>query len=161
MALYRRIIFIGKSDTIMAPMAAAIMRTSPVAAYMEIESRGIVALFPEPLNEKAKAVMIRNGLRVNQHASRQLSEADFCEDNLLLAMTKQQYSDIVDRFSDYENLFSLSSFVLASGEIEDPYGGPISAYAKCFDTIHDYLEELTRILLEREEACDAAEHKNG
>ena len=152
MALYQRIIFIGRSDTIMAPMAAAIMRTGPVADYMEIESRGIVALFPEPLNEKAKAVMIRNGLRDDHHISRQLTETDFCEGNLLLAMTKQQYSDIVDRFSDNENLFSLSSFVLASEDIPDPYGGSLSDYAKCFDRIHDYLEELTRILLEREAA---------
>ena len=136
----------------MAPMAAAIMKTSPVAAYMEIESRGIVALFPEPLNEKAKAVMARNGLRVNRYAARQLTEADFQEDTLLLAMTKKQYSDITDRYTDSENLFSLSGFVLASDDIPDPFGGPISAYAKCFDAIYDYLQELTRILLERESA---------
>ena len=154
MALYKRIIFIGKTDTIMAPMAAALMRTSPVAAYMEIESRGIVSLFPEPLNEKAKAVLVRNGIRIDRHASRQLTDEDFSEDNLLLAMTKQQYSDIVDRFSDNENLFSLSSFIMASGDIPDPFGGPISAYAECFDVIRDDLDVLTQILLEREQAYD-------
>lgn len=131
-------------------MAAEIMKTSPVAEYMEIESRGIVSLFPEPLNEKVKAVMVRNGLRVNRYAARQLTEEDFREDTLLLAMTKKQYSDVTDRFADNENLFSLPGFVLASDDIPDPFGGPISAYAKCFDTIYDYLQELTRILLERE-----------
>lgn len=150
MPLYKRIIFIGKTDTIMAPMAAAIMKTSPVADYMEIESRGIVSLFPEPMNEKAKAVLASNGIRT-EHVSVPLTKADFGEDHLLLAMTKQEYSDIVDRFSDDENLFSLPSFVLSSEEIPDPYGGPMSAYAACFDSIYDFLEELTRILLEREE----------
>ena len=152
MALYKRIIFIEKTDTSLAPMAAAIMRTGPAAADTEIESRGMVALFPEPLNEKAQAVMIRNGLKVGRHQAKQLSEEDFREDTLLLAMTKQLYSDIVDRFSDHENLFSLSSFILAKEEIPDPYGGPISAYAACYDMIRDYLEILTDILLEREQA---------
>ena len=161
MALYKRIIFIGKSDTSMAPMAEEILKTTPLAAYTQIQSRGVVSLFSEPLNEKTRAVMIRNGLKASDHTSRQLSQADFRDDTLLLAMTKQQYSDIVDRFGDHENLYSLSSFVLAAEDIPDPYGGPISAYAACFDLIQAYLQELVRILTEREADYEASQGGRG
>ncbi len=61
MKQYDRIIFVDSDDTTRAPMAKVIMKSKFLLASMEICSRGLVVLFPEPMNQKAEAVLISNG----------------------------------------------------------------------------------------------------
>ena len=56
-----KIIFAGKRAICREPMAAAILQREHLNFPVEILARGIVVLFPEPLNQKAEAVMISNG----------------------------------------------------------------------------------------------------
>ena len=63
-------------------MAAAIMKEYRLKEPLAIESRGIVVLFPEPLNQKAEAVLISNGIHVEKQMSVQLEEEDFAEEGL-------------------------------------------------------------------------------
>ena len=58
MKRYNKIIFVCDSGTARAPMAEAIMKEYIIKYPVEIESRGLVVLFPEPLNQKTEAVLI-------------------------------------------------------------------------------------------------------
>ena len=49
-------------DTARAPMAKAILQSKELPWPMEIGSRGLVVLFPQPVNQKVEAVLARNGL---------------------------------------------------------------------------------------------------
>ena len=51
-----KIIFAGKRAICREPMAAAILQREHLNFPVEILARGIVVLFPEPLNQKAEAV---------------------------------------------------------------------------------------------------------
>ena len=54
MKQYDRIIFVDSDDTTRAPMAKVIMKSKFLLASMEICSRGLVVLFPEPMNQRLR-----------------------------------------------------------------------------------------------------------
>ena len=54
---YRRILFVSNSDNCRGPMAAEILRNQPLLQEYEVDSRGMIVLFPEPANQKAEAIM--------------------------------------------------------------------------------------------------------
>ena len=56
MKRYNKLIFVDDDDNSRAPMAKIIMRSKYLLGPMEVESRGLVVLFPEPMNQKAEAV---------------------------------------------------------------------------------------------------------
>ena len=47
-------------DTARAPMAKAILQSKELPWPMEIGSRGLVVLFPQPVNQKVEAVLARS-----------------------------------------------------------------------------------------------------
>ena len=87
---YNRIVFVAESGTCRAPMAAGIFREYSLNHPVEVLVRGLVVLFPEPLNQKAEAVMISNGINMDGFMSTQLTEEDFSEDALVLVMEHSQ-----------------------------------------------------------------------
>ena len=63
---------------------------------VEIGARGMIVLFPEPLNQKAEAVMISNGINLEGYMSAQLTEEDFTEDTLVLVMEHAQLEKVLE-----------------------------------------------------------------
>ena len=61
---YSKIIFVCDSGTSRAPMAEAILKEYTIRYPLEVESRGLVVLFPEPINQKAEAILISNGIEM-------------------------------------------------------------------------------------------------
>ena len=77
MKQYNRILFVAENGTCRAPMAAGILGEYVLKHPVEIGARGMIVLFPEPLNQKAEAVMISNGINLEGYMSAQLTEEDF------------------------------------------------------------------------------------
>ena len=100
MKRYDRIIFVCNSGTARAPMAEAIMKEYILKFPMEIESRGMVVLFPEPLNQKVEAVLISNGINVENQMSKQLSGEDLLPENLIITMEAAQKQKILEEHRD-------------------------------------------------------------
>lgn len=148
MIVYQKLVFVSDTDTCLAPIAAAVFHNGPLKEEMEVESRGLVALFPEPINEKAEAIMINKGIPKFTHSAKQLAEEDFQKGTLILAMTKKQYVGVVDKFGDRENLFSLSSYIQSEEDVPDPYGKSLKEYADCVDVILAYIRRLEEKLEE-------------
>ena len=69
MKKYDRLIFVSSSDTAVGPMAEAILQSKFLLEELEITSKGVVVLFPEPINPKAEAVLVSNGLTMKNHMS--------------------------------------------------------------------------------------------
>ena len=82
MKQYNRILFVAENGTCRAPMAAGILGEYVLKHPVEIGARGMVVLFPEPLNQKAEAVMISNGINLDGYMSAQLTEEDFNGDEI-------------------------------------------------------------------------------
>ena len=77
MRRYDKLIFVSNSDTAMGPMAEAILQSKYLLDELTIMSKGVVVLFPEPINPKAEAVLVSNGLTMKEHMSDPLTKEDF------------------------------------------------------------------------------------
>lgn len=152
MKKYRKVIFVCDSGTARAPMAEAIMKEYRIKYPLEIENRGLVVLFPEPLNQKAEAVLISNGINVENQMSRQLEQEDLAPDNLIIAMAGEQKQKILETYeipqgTEIEVLTELTGDEL---EIINPYGGTLQSYGLCYETLNKTIKKLVNMINEEE-----------
>ncbi|MFG6384283.1 MAG: phosphotyrosine protein phosphatase [Lachnospiraceae bacterium] len=151
MKKYNKIIFICDSGTARAPMAEAILKEYTIKYPIEIESRGLVVLFPEPLNQKTEAVLISNGINIGKHMSKQLLEEDVVPENLIITMEETQRQKILKDYEtegvDVEVLTELTGDEL---EIINPYGGTLQSYGLCYETLNKTIRKLVNLINEGE-----------
>ena len=119
---YNKLIFVAQTGTCREAMAAGIMGDFTLRHPLEILSRGLVVQFQEPMNQKAEAVLISNGINMENYVSQQLTEEDLTEDAL-----------VGDEL-----------------EILDPYGGALPAYGLCYETLRKSIKKLVKKLNEEE-----------
>lgn len=153
MRRYRKIIFVCDSGTARAPMAEAIMKEYIIKYPVEIESRGIVVLFPEPLNQKTEAVLISNGINAENRMSKQLTAEDLQQESLIITMEAAQKQKILEEYkdsleADVEVLTDLTGDEL---EILNPYGGTLQSYGLCYETLNKTIKKLVNLINEGEE----------
>lgn len=148
MKIYHRIIFVAGSGTCRAPMAAAIMQDYALKCPVEVLARGLVVLFPEPLNQKAEAVMISNGIMIEDYTSMPLTDEEITESTLVLVMEQTQRKKVLENFSNAseENVYVLTDFVGDELEIMNPYGGTLQAYGLCYETLRQTIKKLVQKL---------------
>jgi protein-tyrosine phosphatase len=149
---YRRIIFVGQTGTSREPMAAGIFADFNPNSSIEVLHRGLVVQFPEPMNQKAEAVLISNGINMDGFVSSQLVEEDLTGDTLVLAMESVQQERILEQYENAlpEHVHVLTEYVGDELEIIDPYGGELPAYGLCYETLRKSIRKLVRILNEGE-----------
>ncbi|MGN1156499.1 MAG: phosphotyrosine protein phosphatase [Agathobacter sp.] len=117
---------------------------------MEIISRGLVVLFPEPMNQKAEAVLISNGISLPGFVSVELTQEDIEGNTLVLTMDSGQKEKVLSRFSKATDVYTLNEFVGEELETVDPYGGALPAYGLCYEMLKKSIKKLVKILNEGE-----------
>lgn len=150
MKQYDRIIFVDSDDTTRAPMAKVIMKSKFLLASMEVCSRGLVVLFPEPMNQKAEAVLISNGYDTKGHAAAQLMQEDIHERVLILTMEDSQKAKIWGNYENAAHVYTIAEFIGLSGEVMPLYGEPLAAYGKCYETLEALVSGIVIQLNEEE-----------
>ena len=145
-----RIIFVARSGTCREPMAMGILKDLTLKYEVEILARGLVVSFPEPMNGKAEAVLISNGINLENFTSRPLTNEEITENTLVLTMEKKQRDKVLSHFSNahVENVYVLTDFVGDELEILDPYGGSLQSYGLCYETLRKSIKKLVKILNE-------------
>lgn len=143
-----RIIFVGRSGTCREPMAMGILKDLALKDEVEIIARGLVVSFPEPMNGKAEAVLISNGITLEDFVSKPLTNEDITENTLILTMERKQKQKVFDNFENthVENVYTLTDFVGDELEILDPYGGTLQSYGLCYESLRKSLKKLVKIL---------------
>ena len=150
MKQYDRVVFVARSGTCREPMAAGILGDFMLKRDIEILARGLIVSFPEPMNQKAEAVLISNGISIPDFVSVELSEDDFSESTLILTMETSHREKILNRFPNAKNVYVLTEFVGDELEILDPYGGALPAYGLCYETLRKSIKKLVVFLNEGE-----------
>jgi len=143
-----RIIFVARSGTCREPMAMGILNDLSLKQELEVLARGLVVSFPEPMNGKAEAVLISNGITLENFTSKQLSNDDIKENTLVLTMEKKHRDKVLANFenANIENVYVLTDFVGDELEILDPYGGTLQSYGLCYETLRKSIKKLVKIL---------------
>lgn len=150
MKLYDRVVFVGQSGSCREPMAAGILQDLLIRDEIEVLARGLVVAFPEPMNQKAEAVLISNGISMQGFSSVELCQEDIDGNTLVLTMDSQQKEKVLSRFSKLTDVYTLNEFVGDELEIVDPYGGALPAYGLCYEMLRKSIKKLVKILCEGE-----------
>lgn len=153
--MWDKVIFVCKSGTCRAPMAAALLRECSLKRDIKVEARGLVVLFPEPLNQKVSAVMISNGINLEGYMSEQLVAEDVDANTLVIVMEAKEIPQVLaiigeDKLPQVQVLTTLVGEEL---EIMDPYGAPLPSYGLCFESMSKTIKKLAVWLNEQGEAA--------
>ena len=153
MKKYDRLIFVSNSDTTLGPMAEAILQSKFLLDELEVTSRGLVVLFPEPINPKAEAVLVSNGLTMKQHMSAPLLKEDFDKRTLILATSRSVQQKLLSQFEEAAGVRVLNEFVGEEHEVMNPYGGELVDYGQSFTELNALITKLVLKLNEEELLC--------
>lgn len=143
-----RVIFASGSGTSRAPMATAIFHAFRHSRPIICEARGLIVQFPEPLNQKAEAILISNGIELKDYSSKQLQDSDFSENTLVITMEEQGRQKILSEYDNAteENTRLLNELVGDELEVMDPYGGSVQTYGLCYEILKVSIEKLIKLL---------------
>ena len=145
---YSRIIFVGQSGTAREPMAKGIFEDCTLKKDIEVLARGLVVQFPEPMNQKAEAVLAGNGIELADFSSVALSEEDITDNTLILTMERVHKERILGMFENIrpDQVQVLTEYVGEELEVVDPYGGSLQSYGLCFEMLRKTIQKLVREL---------------
>lgn len=142
MQKYRRIVFVSKSDNCRAPIAAAMLKNKNLLQEYEILCRGMIVLFPEPLNPKAEEMLEKDGIAPEKYETEAFTEDLFAEDTLVLVMEENQQDKLLGEYEKAQNVYTLCQFLDIEGEIESPYGMPEESYEEMYENMRVYIDKL-------------------
>ncbi|BAK46825.1 MAG: phosphotyrosine protein phosphatase [Lachnospiraceae bacterium] len=145
---FDRIVFVGRAGNCREVMAAELLKQKPLWHRPEILSRGVSVLFPEPMNQKAEAVLISNGIQMGNFTSKALTEEDFGDDTLVITFETAIRETIETKFPKAKNLYVLTDITGDELEIFDPCGQEIVTYGLCYEAIEKTVTKLAEVLNE-------------
>lgn len=143
---YSKILFVTDTDTSTGPLAATLLKHYLLMNdSVEIDSRGLAVLFPEPMNPKTVAIASAKGINI-ERTSMQLEAEDFGKDVLVLVLDETKKQSIYDDFAQAVNVYTLKEYINEAGSINNPDGGELSDYAKLYDTLDEVIIKLANKL---------------
>ena len=138
---YSKILFVTDTDTSPGPLAAVLLKHYLPLEQVDIDSRGLAVLFPEPMNPKTVAIAASKGLDINR-TSIQLEAEDFGQDVLILVLDETKKQTIYEDYAEAVNVYTLTEFINEAGSISNPDGGELSDYAKLYETLDEIIIKL-------------------
>ncbi len=151
MKKYDKLTFVDHSDTCRAPMAETLLQTKLLLEDILVDTRGMVVLFPEPVNPKVRDILEQNGLPAQEHEARALTRDDFDDRTLLLTMEQAQKEKILEQYgADAKNVYTFAEYCGQEGDVESPLGKDMPAYRACFRQIRDWVELLGTVIKEED-----------
>lgn len=153
MKKYDRLIFVSNSDTCRGPMAEAILKSKFLLSELEVKSRGLVVLFPEPVNQKAEAILASHGLTMKDHTAKMLEQEDFDERTLILVMEDALKQRIFQEHENVQNTWQLSEYIKEETDVTEPVGGSLADYGACYELLDCMISSLVVVLNEEELLC--------
>lgn len=143
----KKVIIVGTNNTTRSFMAEAVFRRlceEQKLEEMEISSRGLVVLFPEPVNPKAAQAVGNAGYKMKEFQAAKLTPADVEEADLLLTVLPEEkeriLADYEEELMGQEKVYTLSEFAGREDEIPNPYGKELEDYSQCFVLIREICE---------------------
>lgn len=128
--LYDKVIFVGNDNTCRSPMAEAIFKHMYKGNILEsnIVSRGLVVLFEEPYNPKAREILRKNGIAMGNGLSSQLKKDELIDTALVLTMDFKDKLNIIEDYDFTGEVYTIKEFVGNDDELLDPYGEEMEVY---------------------------------
>lgn len=141
---FSKIIFVCTENTCRSIMAESLFNRIKGVRPMEVISRGLVVLFPEPVNAKAVKVMAAHGTWAEKELSEPLLVKDIDDTALILTMTVREKKKVMETFEQANFIYTIREFIGDTGDIDEPFG-ELDEYEACYCL----LKELITTIIER------------
>lgn len=139
---YRKILFVSNSDNCRGPMAAELLRHESLKQEYEIGSRGMVALFPEPANQKAEAIMRSHKMTLAAHEATQLEQSDLTDETLVLTFSENQKWKIISEYNYVKHVYTINEFVEDDRVVHSAHGQALVVYGENFELLRELVKKL-------------------
>lgn len=143
---YRSILFVGDSGNCHAPVAAELLKRERLRQEYEINARGLVVLFSEPMNPRAEEFLQNEGICTDGFETTALTEEMLTEDTLLFTFNENTKQKVKNEYSEFENVYTLNEFIGEEKEVPSVYGQPQEVYEEMFALLQKYIEKLAEKL---------------
>ncbi len=130
-----KVCFVCTGNTCRSPMAAAVLGHLGKGRFRAV-SAGLAVHSARDMSENAKLALKNMGIEPPPHISRQLSEDDVKENDIIIGMTANHYMIMMQALPEY-----LSKLEAMSTDVGDPYGGTLETYEKCLGRITEAIKE--------------------
>lgn len=144
----KNILIVGTNNTTRSYMAEAVFKRlceEKELEDVEVNSRGLVVLFPEPVNPRAAQAVGDAGYKMKEFQAAKLTVADVEDADLIFTVTPEEKEHIL---ADYEEelqgtdkVFTISEAANEPVGIPNPYGKESEDYAACFVTLKRMCEK--------------------
>ncbi len=152
---WKRILFVSTTNTARGYMAEVLMRKELLdrgIKDVQVCSRGMIVLFPEPINPKAVLVMKNNNLPVNEeYQASVLTKEDVEQSDLILTMTQEQKEKVLTEYGYEKEIYTVKELGREQGEVLDPYGKDLIDYEYCCRELARLIEKIADTMLEKSE----------
>ncbi len=138
------ILFVCTANICRSPMASAIfnemLEENKAEGEWRIESAGTWALDGQPAAEGSQTVMDERGIDISDHRSQSVNREILHSFDLILTMEWGHKEALQTEFPEIAGrIHLLSEIANQTGNVDDPYGGPISGYEETAEKIEDLL----------------------
>ena len=116
---------------------------------LRVISAGIAARRGDPISDNAAIAMKKGGSDLTDHASQPLTQRLLNDALIVLCMTESHRMMIQLQFDPVpEHLYLFREFLPppVDPEVDDPYGGPLSAYESCRDNLVEAVPGIVNFL---------------
>ena len=134
MTNFSKVIFVCTENTGLSIMAEAVLNRLKHGRELEVLSRGLVVLFPEPVNAKVVQILKNHFMELKRTEARVLETKDSSATTLILTMTDREKRLVMDRYPMANFVYTLGEFVGEAGDVDEPRG-VIENYEACYKRI--------------------------
>jgi len=144
----KNILIVGTNNTTRSYMAEAVIRRlceEKELEEAEVCSRGLVVLFPEPVNPRAAQAVGNAGYKIKEFQATKLTSEDVEDADIIFTITPEEKERILldyeDELGTADKVFTLSEAAREPVGIPNPYGKEPEDYAACFITVKRMCEK--------------------
>lgn len=116
---------------------------------LPVTSTGVYASNGLPASKNAIFALKKVGLNLADHESRPLTQAIIDQSMVIFTMTRTHIEILEERFDKITpHVYLMREFIPKAKEVEtpDPYGGTISAYENCRDSMIEAIPSIIQFL---------------
>ncbi len=141
----KKIIFVSTNNTCRSFIAESVLRKYLKDAHrrdIQVESKALVVLFPEPVHTKAADLVRKSGIEIIDFKASQLTQEDVETSDLILTMNDKQKEKVLEDYHGYKEVATINEYANDEGAVIDPYGMDDEDYEHCFVQITQLIHKI-------------------